>query len=173
MNQQPSENEIEKLLEYLNNPNQTDIMRQQLFFIQTEAIRQQRINDERIIEALMNIAANNPSLATRKEAIKTLKYLGINPPSLPERNKPSWNIALLGGISALVVAIGNIMPILGWEGFQASWICIFPFGFGVVGGYLGQAVIMAILKKQANQEYVVISALVGGVIMGVIPSLIL
>jgi len=116
MDQQLTENEIKKLLEHLNYASQADIMQQQLFFIQTETIRQQRINDERIVEALMNIAANNSSGSARNEANKTLKYLGITLPPI--------NPKLVKGAKARDIAIG----FFGWIMFHNLWL-IFTFAF--------------------------------------------
>ncbi len=116
MNQQLTENEIKKLLEHLNYPSQADIMQQQLFFTQTETIRQQRINDERIVEALMNIAANSSSGSARNEANKTLKYLGITLPPI--------NPKLVKGAKARDIAIG----FFGWIMFHNLWL-IFIFAF--------------------------------------------
>lgn len=171
MNQQLNEDEIEKVLEQLSYSNQSDVMAQQLFFAQTEYIRQQGINNARVVESLKNITANNASHSAREEAYKTLKYLGIAPPPLAPI-QPSWNIALAGGISALAIFSVPLGPVLRWEGFQAAWICLLPLGLGAVGGYLGQVILLAILHQHADKGLVFISALAGGILMGMIPMLI-
>ena len=95
------------------------------------------------------------------------------PPAAPLAPiKPSWSLALVGGIIPLAIFSVAVVPVLLWEGFQASWICIFPLGLGVVGAYLGQVIILAILHEHADKGLVFMSALAGGVIMGIIPILI-
>jgi len=101
MNQDSSGNEIEKMLDHLSYSNQTDPMAQKMFFSETENIRQNKVNDERVIEALKMIASSNPSANIRKEAVKTLKYLGVIAPSEPLWEDTSRKIRVLMGLFAL------------------------------------------------------------------------
>jgi hypothetical protein len=137
MNQQLTENEIKKLLEHLNYPGQADIMQQKLFFIQTETIRQQRINDERVVEALMNISANHPSGSARKEANKTLKHLGITPPPI---NLKWANWLLIGFSAGLIPGLLLYALIYGFTEVDLGAVILICLGIpgGVIGAYLGR-----------------------------------
>lgn len=139
MNQQLTENEIDKMIENLNYSNQTDVMARRLFFDQTETIRRQRMDNERIVEVLKKIAADNPSESTRKEAIKTLAYLGITPPAI--RN---WRriilIGLLVGIFLVLVLVTQSYfswPIDILIGRLIMWIPIFGLAAWLLAGLWG------------------------------------
>lgn len=168
MHQQPSADEIGQLLEHLNYPSQADIMQQKLFFIQTETIRQQRINDERIVEALIGIAANNPSLAARKEANKTLKYLGISPPPIePElalsNQRENFRMgAMTGSATLFTISVIAQIVLLG-EGWYRLLIftVIGALIFGIPAGGFG-GLILVKMRKTRNAAYI------GGAIAGVI-----
>ena len=105
MNQQSTENDTEKVIDHLNYSNQPDAMAQRLFFDQTKIIRQQKINNEKVIEVLKTIASDNPSESVRKEASRTLTYLGFTPPpinpqlliSINQRSKETrWRDVVIG-----------------------------------------------------------------------------
>ncbi len=137
MNQQLDENETSKILDNLNYPSQADIMTQRLFFIQTETIRQQRINDERVVEALMNIAANNPNGSVRKEASKTLKYLGITlPPINPKLAKED---------KARDIAIGFFGWLVIWN--SLGIVVFVYYEYAVIIELIGLVLFFALGKK--------------------------
>lgn len=145
MNQQLTDNEIEKVIEHLNYSNKSDVMAQRLFFDQTEIIRQQRINNEKIIEVLKIIASDNPSEVARKEASSTLTFLGITPPVNGAMNETpisigqAITIGLVAGIILDLVfyglKMGKDVVIL----LMPPLICITIPGliFSVVGAIIG------------------------------------
>ena len=78
----PSDSEIESILQDLQSSD-TTVRRYRI-----QALREQNVADERIIEALKTLASSDPAGSVRKDAKKTLKSMGIEPPPLsPELAK--------------------------------------------------------------------------------------
>lgn len=144
MNQDLTDDEIKKVLEHLTYSSQTDVMAQKLFFSETETIRHKGMRDDRIIDALRNIASNAPSASARKEASKTLTYLGT------ETRAPTIG---------RTVGVGTVTGVLAWvivfsivehpptslqylsEMFTASALPYFFFVLlaCIVGAYIGRS----------------------------------
>jgi hypothetical protein len=114
MNPEPIEPNIEEILADLRSDN---IYRRKKA---ATSIREHQVKDERIIEALKDIAAREPDRSTRKEASTTLTAMGIETPPLDpvlvRKNKEFWqgvglffglNILLFVVISVLQIAISN------------------------------------------------------------------
>ena len=82
MSDVPPESEIESILQDLQSAD-TKVRRHRI-----QALREQNVADERIIETLKTLAAGDPAGSVRKEAKKSLKEMGIQPPPLgPELAK--------------------------------------------------------------------------------------
>ena len=82
MSDAPPVSEIEDFLKDLQSAD-TTVRRHRI-----QALREQNIADERIVEALKMLAAGDPAGSVRKDAKKTLKSMGIEaPPLTPELAK--------------------------------------------------------------------------------------
>ena len=82
MGETPPVSETESILQDLQSAD-TTVRRYRI-----QALREQSTTDEGIIEALKTLAAGDPAGSVRKEAKKTLKSMGIEPPPLsPELAK--------------------------------------------------------------------------------------
>ncbi len=76
MDQQPLENELDKLLEELGS--KEPARRKEA----AKGITEQNISDQRIVDALKHMASSDPNGSARNEAKKTLTAFGITPPPL-------------------------------------------------------------------------------------------
>lgn len=103
MSEVPPESEIEEYLKDLQN-NDSTVRR---YRVQT--LREQKVSDGRVVEALKHLAANDPAGSIRKEAKKSLKEMGIEPPPLgPElakKRRDFWiGVGLYFGLNFLMWA---------------------------------------------------------------------
>ncbi|MBV6397404.1 MAG: hypothetical protein HFACDABA_03018 [Anaerolineales bacterium] len=100
----PPTSEIEKFLQDLQS---SDISTRRQGI---QSARGQNITDARVVEALKTLASNDPAGSVRKEAKKSLKELGIEPPLLaPElaaKRRDFWlGVGIFFGLNLLLWAI--------------------------------------------------------------------
>jgi len=162
MNQTLTESEIEKVVERLNYANQTDSMAQKLFFDQTEVIRQQGLNNERIVESLKNIASSSPNASARNEASKTLTYLNYQGKyqgkgKLLQTDSEAVKIGIvIGCIPILILLVAGLISD-GNLGFGMYIVVLSGALFGFPGGIIG-----ALMGKQ--RKYTKSASIVGGIL---------
>jgi hypothetical protein len=139
MSPELTDHEIGEVLEQLNYSSQTDAMAKKLFFAQTEIIRQQAIHSERIIEALKYIASSSPNAFARKEARKTLTYLGFTPltnwPAIKTGAKIGFFTAYFALMILQITMMGFFSPIFIILDMIAALLGI---PFGIIGAILGK-----------------------------------
>ena len=123
----PSDSEIESILQDLQSSD-TTVRRYRI-----QALREQNVADERIIEALKTLATGNPAGSVRKDAKKTLKSMGIEPhplgPELAKKRRDFWmGVGLYFGLNLVMWACQLGVSLL-WSfndpytwGQQTDWL---------------------------------------------------
>ncbi len=122
-----------------------------------KSLREQKVTDERIIDALKAIASREPNNSARKEAIATLTSMGIEPPPMdPElaKNRKQFRqgVLLFFGLNVLwfVIYIA-VLAVFYQNSFNATGsignILITIFGFLPYVLNIGFIIFFAVTKR--------------------------